>query len=66
MSRESQKFLLRSVPPVFCEAQQDESPPVGTGARKLERRPLAPDPYEQQYVEGFPPNGVWFVFFVLN
>jgi len=44
MSQESQKFPLRFIFPAFCESHQHESPPVGTGARKLKRRWLARDP----------------------
>jgi hypothetical protein len=56
MSQDSQKFPLRFIFPAFCESHQHESPPVGTGARKLKRRLLAGDPYEQQDAEDFLPT----------
>jgi hypothetical protein len=56
MSQESQKFPLRSIPFVFCKSHPLESPLVGTGARKLNRRPLAQDAYEPPYAEDFLPT----------
>jgi len=50
MSQESQKFPLRLIFPTFCESHQHESPPVGTGARKLKRRPLAESRIEGRHL----------------
>src|SRR5262249_35267933 len=51
MSQESQKFPLLSIPTVFCQSHQHNLHHSRTGARKLKRRPLPPNPYEQQYAE---------------
>jgi hypothetical protein len=52
MSQERQKFPLRSISPVFCESHQHEFPPVGTGGRKLKRRPLAESRIEGRHLLG--------------
>ena len=52
MSQESKKFPLRSIFPVFCESHQHESPPVGTGARKLKPLPLAESRIEGRHLLG--------------
>ena len=52
MSQQGKKFPLGSILPVFCESHQRESPPVGTGARKLKRPPLAESRIEGRHLLG--------------
>src|SRR5215472_3851310 len=64
MSQESQKFPFGFIPPTFLWISNMIS--TGRGWGKETQTPSAcPRPYEQQYAEDFPSNGV-FVLIILN
>jgi hypothetical protein len=65
MSQESEKFPLGFIPLRFVDLINMIS--SGRDWGKETQTPSAcPRPYEQQYAEDSPPNGVGFALFILN